>query len=219
MANADGSSGETPAVDMETARVRGIMEKLAPKYDRQMRLYEKLLFGGGREWVCSQAHGEVLEIAVGTGRNLPYYPQDVKLTGIELSPAMHDLARARASELGREVDLRLGDAQALSFPAEHFDTVVCTLSLCSIPDDRKAVKEVRRVLRTGGLFLLLEHVRSPLLPVRVVQRALNYFSVRLEGDHMVREPLEHLKAERFEIRKLERSKLGIVERVAAHKSG
>src|SRR5919198_1284887 len=84
--------------------------------DREMRVFERLLFGGGREWVCAQAAGEVLEIAVGTGRNLPYYRGSVRLTGIELSPAMLEIARERARELGRDADLRVGDAQALDFP-------------------------------------------------------------------------------------------------------
>jgi ubiquinone/menaquinone biosynthesis C-methylase UbiE len=193
------------------------MDRLAPGYDRQMRFAEKILFGGGREWVCARARGAVLEIAVGTGRNLPYYPAGVTLTGVDLSPAMLDRAMARAHALGREIDLRVGDAQALPFPDESFDTVVCTLSLCSIPNVRKAVHEVRRVLRPGGHFLFLEHVRSPVLVVRAVQRVWDVFSVRLEGDHMLREPLDHLRAEGFEVLKLERSKLGIVERGAARK--
>src|SRR6266540_2965597 len=201
----------------ETQRVLHLYEKEAHKYDRQMRFFERLLFTGGREWVCAQAAGEVLEIAIGTGRNLPHYPPDVQLTGIELSPAMLELARARARELGRDVDLRVGDAQALEFPDESFDTVVCTLSLCTIPDDRAAVAEARRVLRPGGHFLLLEHVRSPLLPVRLGQRLLDPLAVRFEADHLLREPLEHLRAERFEVERLERSKLGIVERVTARK--
>jgi len=201
----------------ETERVLGVYEKEAPKYDRQMRFFERLLFAGGREWACSQAAGEVLEIAVGTGRNLPQYPEDVGLTGSELSRAMLEIARARARELGRDADLRIADAQALDFPDESFDTVVCTLSLCTIPDDRAAVAEVRRVLRPGGRFLLLEHVRSPLMPVRLGQRILEPLLVRFEADHVLREPLDHLRAEGFEIERLERSKLGIVERVAARK--
>jgi ubiquinone/menaquinone biosynthesis C-methylase UbiE len=209
------TSGGTPPLDAETARVRGIMDRLAPRYDRQIGLSEKFLFGRVREWACSRARGEVLEIAIGTGRNLPYYPRDVTLTGIELSPAMLALAQDRARQLGREADLRLGDAQSLPFAACSFDSVVCTLALCSIPDDRKAVQEVRRVLRPGGLFVLVEHVRSPLLPVRLVQRALDAASVRSEGDHLLREPLEHLRMEGFEILTLERAKLGIVERVVA----
>jgi ubiquinone/menaquinone biosynthesis C-methylase UbiE len=201
----------------ETERVLRLYEKEAPKYDRQMRFFEWLLFGNGREWVCSQAEGEVLEIAVGTGRNLPYYPDGVRLSGVELSPAMLEIARTRARELGREIDLRVGDAQALEFPDESFDSVVCTLSLCTIPDDRAAVAEVRRVLRPGGRFLLLEHVRSPLLPIRTAERLLEPLMLRFEADHLTREPLDNLRAEGFAIERLERSKLGIVERVAARK--
>src|SRR6266851_4806435 len=118
----------------ETERARRIWEKLAPRYDRVIRIPEKLLFSGGREWACSQAKGEVLEIAVGTGRNFEHYPPDVRLTGIDLSPSMLD-------------------------------------------------------------------------PV----------AVRLEGDHLVREPLVHLRAEGFEIEQLERLKWGIVERMVARK--
>jgi ubiquinone/menaquinone biosynthesis C-methylase UbiE len=201
----------------ETERVLGLYEQEARKYDREMNFFDRLLFAGGREWVCSQAAGDVLEIGIGTGRNLPHYRADVSLVGIELSPAMLEIARARARELGREVDLRVGDAQALEFPDDSFDAVVCTLSLCTIPDDRAAVAEVRRVLRPGGRFLLLEHVRSPVLPVQLGQRLLDPLAVRFEADHLLREPLEHLRAERFEVERFERSKLGIVERVVARK--
>ena len=201
----------------ETERVLRFYEEDAHKYDREMNFFDRLLFAGGRDWVCGQATGEVLEIAIGTGRNLPHYPSDVRLTGVELSPAMLDVARARARGLVRDVDLRVGDAQALDFADDSFDTVVCTLSLCTIPDERAAVAEVGRVLRPGGRFLLLEHVRSPLTPVRLGQRLLDPLAVRFQADHLLREPLEHLQAEGFKLEQVERSKLGIVERVAARK--
>lgn len=201
----------------ETERVLRLYEKEAHKYDRQMRFFDRQLFAGGREWVCRQAAGEVLEIGIGTGRNLTHYRDDVRLTGVELSPAMLKIARARARELGREVDLRVGDGQALEFGDESFDTVVCTLSLCTIPADRVAVAEVRRVLRPSGRFVLLEHVRSPLLPVRLGQRLPEPLAVRFEADHLLREPLQHLRAEGFGVEALWRSKLGVVERVAARK--
>ncbi len=190
---------------------------MAARYDRFIAPVERLLFGGGREWVCSRARGEVLEIAAGTGRNLPFYPEDVRLTGVELSPRMLDIARRRAGELEREADLRPGDAQDLPFANASFDTVVCTLGLCTIPDDRRAVAEAARVLRPGGRLLLLEHVRSPVLPVRVAQTFLNPLSMLLENDHLLREPLSHVEAEGLIVERLERSKWGIVERLAARK--
>jgi ubiquinone/menaquinone biosynthesis C-methylase UbiE len=117
----------------ETERVRKIQDKEAPRYDRQISFFERILFGGGRQWVCSRAEGEVLELAAGTLRNLPHYPQGVTLTAVELSPEMAAVGRKRAEELGRPVDLRVGDAQQLDLPDESFDTVTCTLGFCTIP--------------------------------------------------------------------------------------
>ncbi len=211
------SAASAPARSEETQRVREIFSKLAPKYDRSMGRWERVLFPGNREWVCSRATGDVLEIAAGTGRNLPYYPADVRLTGIELSPEMAELARRRAQELGRQVDLRVGDAQALELPDESVDTVICTYSLCTIPDYRAAVREAKRVLRPGGQFVLAEHVRSPNAVIRTIQRLINPLSVRFGGDHLTREPLEHLRDEGLEIEEVKRSKLGIVELVSARK--
>src|SRR5436305_5315872 len=151
---------------MSVDDVRRHYDETAPRYDRQIALFERILFGDGREWVCSQADGDVLEIAVGTGRNLRHYPAGVSLTGIELSPEMIAIAREQAAALGLEADLRIGNAEQLEFDDESFDTVTCTLALCTIPDDRAAVMEMWRVLRPGGRLLLLEHVRSPVRGVR-----------------------------------------------------
>ena len=203
------------ATTAENERIRQFYEAEAPHYDRRIVFFEKVLFGDGRRWVCSRARGDVLELAVGTGRNLEHYPADVRVTGIELSPDMLAIARRRAAELHRDFDLRLGDAQALEFADDSFDTVTCTLSLCTIPDDRAAVAEVKRVLRPDGRVVLLEHVRSTRPAIRAAERLLDPLAVRFAADHLAREPLEHLAAEGFAIDELERSKLGIVERVAA----
>jgi ubiquinone/menaquinone biosynthesis C-methylase UbiE len=200
-----------------TERVRRHYDRSAGSYDRIISWAEKALFGGGREWVCSQAQGEVLEIAVGTGRNFPFYPEGVLLTGIELSPKMLHLARRRARELGRDADLRVGDAHNLPFPDASFDTVVVTLALCTIPDDRRALAEAARVLRPGGQLLLLEHVRSSVLPVRLLQRVLEPLTLLLDHDHLLREPLRHVEDAGLVVESLERSKLGMIERLQASK--
>jgi ubiquinone/menaquinone biosynthesis C-methylase UbiE len=206
-------------VATETDRVREIQDKEAPRYDRQISFFERVLFGGGREWVCSRAEREVLELAAGTLRNLPHYPEGVKLTAVELSPEMATIGRKRAEELGREIDLRVGDAQALDFPDESFDTVTCTLGFCTIPDTTAAATEALRVLRPGGRLLMLEHVRSPVAPVRAVERLLDPLLVRFEADHLLRDPLDYLPSVGFEIDEVHRSKWGIVERLRAHKPG
>ena len=197
--------------------LRRYYDKTAGRYDRQISFFERVLVGGGREWVCSQADGEVLELAVGTGRNLRHYPPGVRLTGIEFSPGMLELARKKAAAVRPDADLREGNAEALDFPDESFDTVTCTLALCTIPDDRAAVAEAMRVLRPGGRLVLLEHVRSPVLPVRLGERLLEPLFLRLEHDHLTREPLDRVRAAGFVVERLERSKLGIVERLTARK--
>jgi ubiquinone/menaquinone biosynthesis C-methylase UbiE len=203
----------------ETERVRRLQDKEAPHYDRNMEFFDRILFAGGREWACSRVSGDVLELAVGTGRNLPYYRADARLTGIELSPQMLKIAKRRAEELGRDVDLQAGDAQALEFEDRSFDTVIITFGLCTIPDDREAVTEAHRVLRPGGRLVLLEHVRSPSLVVRSLQRALDPLAVRFAADHLVRDPLDYLTDVGFEIESVRRLKWGIVERVVARKAG
>lgn len=201
----------------ELEQLRDHYDDASASYDRRLAVMERLLFGGGREWVCAHAEGDVLELAVGTGRNLPHYPASVRLTGIELSPRMLDVAVAEAASTKPDADLRVGDAQRLDFPDESFDTVTCTLSLCTIPDDAAAVREAMRVLRPGGRLVLLEHVRSPRRAVRAVQRLLEPIFLRLEHDHLTREPLEHVRDAGFAVEEVQRSKLGIVERLLARK--
>jgi ubiquinone/menaquinone biosynthesis C-methylase UbiE len=200
-----------------TQRLRRYWDNHARSYDKQMAFWERRLFADGRAWVCAQATGEVLEVAIGSGRNLPLYPDGTRLTGIDFSPRMLQLARRRAEELGRPVDLRLGDAQALDLPDASFDTVVCTLSLCAIPDQRRAMAEMKRVLRPGGRLLLLDHVAAAPRPARAVQWLLERVTIPLGGEHLRRRPLLQVRAEGFQIEQRERSKLGIVERLAARK--
>jgi ubiquinone/menaquinone biosynthesis C-methylase UbiE len=203
----------------ETDRVRAVQDKHADGYDRQIGFFERILFGDGRAWVCSQARGRTLELAAGTARNLPFYPPEVELTGVELSPQMLRIGRERARTLGHPADLRLGDVQALEFDDESFDTVACTLGFCTIPDTATAAREAYRVLRPGGQLLMLEHVRSPVPTVRAGQRLLEPLAARFEADHLLREPLDYLPSVGFRIDEVLRSKWGIVERLRAHKPG
>jgi ubiquinone/menaquinone biosynthesis C-methylase UbiE len=205
------------ASDQRAQRLRRYWDKHARTYDKQMAFFERVLFGDGRQWVCAQATGDVLEVAIGTGRNLPHYPKGIRLTGIDFSPTMLELARRQADQLGLNVDLRLGDAQALDLPDASFDTVVCTLSLCAIPDEPRGVAEMKRVLRPGGRLLLLDHVAAAPRAARAVQWLLERITVPLGGEHLRRRPLRQVQAEGFQIEQRERAKLGIVERLTARK--
>ncbi len=206
-----------PATTGEAAKLRRYWDRHAPRYDQQMRFFDRNLFGDTRAWVCAQATGDTLEVAIGTGLNLELYPDNLRLTGIDFSPAMLERARDRARQLGRAVDLQEGDAHALAFPDASFDTVVCTFSLCSIPDERQAVAELWRVLRPGGRLLLADHVAGAAWPTRAVQRLLELVTVPLGGEHFLRRPLQHVRAQGFQVERRERFKAGIVERLAARK--
>ncbi len=202
-----------------TATVKRVWDGLAPRYDRGIALLERFLLGGGREWVGSRASGRVLEVAVGTGRNFPFYPAGTTVTGVELSPAMLALAKQRATDLGLDADLREADAQALPFDDGSFDTVVCTLSLCAIPDDATAITEMARVLRPGGRLLLLDHIGSSWWPIWAAQRLFEVVTARTAGEYLTRRPARMLAGAGLRIAESERLKLGIVERVHAYKPG
>ena len=197
---------------------RRYWDRHSASYDKQMGFFDRHLFGGSRAWVCSQAAGDTLEVGIGTGLNLPFYGQQARLTGIDFSPDMLALARQRAARLGREADLREADALALPFPDASFDTVVCTFTLCAVPDDRQAVAEMTRVLRPGGLLLLADHVAASAWPLRAVQRALDLVTVPLQGEHFTRRPLLHVQAQGLRVEQRERFKLGITEQLAARKA-
>jgi ubiquinone/menaquinone biosynthesis C-methylase UbiE len=201
-----------------TARWQRSWDKHARSYDREMAFWDRRLFGDSREWACSQASGRVLEVAVGTGLNIGLYPDDVTLTGIDLSSEMLALARTRAAELGRDVDLLQGNAHALPFGDGSFDTVVCTFGLCAIPDDDAALGQMARVLAPGGRLILVDHVASTSRAARLVQRLLEVASVPLAGEHFLRRPRLKLPSAGLELQRAERFKLGLVERLVAAKA-
>jgi ubiquinone/menaquinone biosynthesis C-methylase UbiE len=201
-----------------TQRWHRYWDKKSRSYDREMRFMERVLFGDSRSWACSQADGDVLEVAVGTGLNLPNYPAQVRLTGIDLSQEMLAIARARARELGREVELRQGDAHALPLTDATFDTVVCTFGLCAIPNIDAALDEMTRVLKPGGQLILVDHVASTSRIARAVQRALEVFTVPMASEHFLRRPLTKVADRPFVIERSERFKLGLVERIVARKT-
>ncbi len=128
------------------------------------------------------------------------------------------IARHRARELNVKADLRVGDAQDLPFPDASFDTVAATLALCIIPDARRAVAEgARPVPRRASAPPRAR--QQPLLPVRLLQTVLDPLFVFLDGDHLLREPLRYVEAEGLLVERLERSRLGVAERLAARKTG
>jgi ubiquinone/menaquinone biosynthesis C-methylase UbiE len=198
-------------------RWRRYWDRKSATYDAEMGVWDRRLFGDSREWACGRATGDVLEVAVGTGLNLPCYPAEVPLTGLDLSEGMLAIARARARELGRPVTLCRGSAHDLPFAEASFDTVVCTFGLCAIPDPVAAVGEMVRVLRPGGRLVLVDHVASSSRVVRGLQWLLERVTVPLAGEHFRRRPLRLVEALGVPVERRERFRLGLVERLVARK--
>lgn len=136
-------------------------DKAAPWYDLRISIVERLTgIAKLRRGLLREATGEVLEIAVGTGRNFPYYPPQCTITAVDTSPQMLELARKRAEQLHLYPHLLVMNAETLSFSDHSFDTVVSSLSICAIPNPVQALREMARVCRPHGKVLLLEHGRS-----------------------------------------------------------
>jgi ubiquinone/menaquinone biosynthesis C-methylase UbiE len=131
---------------------------------------------------------------------------------------MLECARRRASNTGVEVTLTEASATELPFPDASFDTVVCALALCCIPDDRGAVAEMHRVLKPGGTLLLLDHVISNNFAIRMGQRLLDPVLVKCAGDHQLRRPLHLVREAGFTVTARDRYSLGMIERLAAVKN-
>ena len=199
--------GTTPRISAERAA----------RFDSMMLRLERRFFSDTRNWICGRASGDVLEIAVGTGLNLPHYPDHVRLTGVDLNPDILDFARRRASVIGREISLGQADAMALPFPDESFDSVVCTFALCEVPDDAQAIGDAVRVLRPGGSLLLADHVVATNPLVKAGQHVLEAVTIRMSGEHFTRRPSVHLDAQGAQVVASDRLTYGAVERVHARR--
>jgi ubiquinone/menaquinone biosynthesis C-methylase UbiE len=174
-----------------TELTRRRYQRIAPFYDF-MELIPERRYRPWRELLWSSVQGpDVLEVGVGTGRNLEFYPDGMRFTAIDLAPAMVTRALERAQELRVQIDLRIMDVQDLEFPDDSFDDVVVTCVFCSVPNPVLGLRQVRRVLKPGGRVLLLQHVRSESPLVGRLMDLLNPFVVRAMGANINRRTVDH----------------------------
>lgn len=186
-------------------------DRLASFYDLLEAPVERFRFASWRARLRDRIVGDrALEVGVGTGKNLPYYPRDVKVTAIDLSHRMLERARRRASVLGLEVELREMDVQDLAFPDHIFDTVFATFVLCSVPDPVLGLRELRRVCKPDGRLLLLEHMRPGNPMLGLLFDLLNPMVVRMMGANINRRTMENIRRTGWRIRVEERLSSDIV---------
>ena len=189
----------------------------ANKYDRSISSLDRHFLASSRDWVCSRAVGRTLEVAIGTGLNLGYYPKEVDLVGLESSRPMLEGALSKTGRLKLNTTYTQGDALVLPYSDASFDSVLCTYALCGFQDERKALAEMQRVLKPGGRLLLADHVIANNFLIRGLERLVELYSLPAHGEHFTRRPLLHLESLCFEVVETERLSFGVIERVHARK--
>ena len=220
-------------IDVEATGVtRARYDRVAPLYDFYEGLMEALFFRSwrGLVWGVVKEHlrrlvavegvvkPRLLEVGVGTGKNLPYYPEGVEAVAIDISEKMLERARKRAQKLEKPVALLPMDAQALAFPDEAFDAVVATFVFCSVPDPVLGLREINRVLKPHGRAVLLEHMRPRSERLGKIFDLFNPIAVRLTGANINRRTAENVQKAGLEIESVkDLSAQGIVKLIVARK--
>ncbi|MCB0652826.1 MAG: class I SAM-dependent methyltransferase [Saprospiraceae bacterium] len=138
----------------KTKQIKKRYDRVARWYDLLDKPMESTLFSKWREALVGHVAGKTLEVGVGTGKSIPYYPEDVNLTAIDFSKNMLETAKAKYGNDLRNITFLEMDAQDMDFEDDTFDTVVTSCVFCSVPDPVKGLKEIRRVLKPGGMLLM-----------------------------------------------------------------
>lgn len=196
------SMGDPGVIDQKlTAKTRFRYDRQANTMDLFSELMDRLGLARWRRALWDQAQGpRILEIGVGTGVSFPYYPSDVRVVAIDLSPRLLGRAQERATRENVRVDLRVMDVQALGFPDNTFDTVTATLVFCSVPNTVLGLQEALRVLKPGGRLVLLEHVRVEGI-LGLLQDLFNPIMVRMSGANINRRTVDNVRRAGFRIAK------------------
>jgi ubiquinone/menaquinone biosynthesis C-methylase UbiE len=198
--------------DRETRLTQSRYNRQASFFDLTEAPSELFLFGRARRRLWRDvAAGRLLEIGVGTGKNMPHYPKGARVVGMDISPRMLRKAAVKAQHLSANIDLILADAQRLPFRDGAFDGAAATFVFCSVPDPVTGLQEVTRVVRPGGRVDLLEHVRSGFGVAGWVMDRLNPLVVRLMGANINRDTVRNVSQAGIDIDEVESRGFGIIK--------
>jgi len=196
-----------------TARTKARYNRIAPVYDLLGSIMERLVFRKLRRGLWEQVSGDrMLEVGVGTGKNIPYYPEHSRVVAVDLSEKMLKRAKKRAKREGSEVELHHMDVQALSFEDNSFDTAAGSFVFCSVPDPILGLRELARVTSPKGKIILLEHMRPEWTWLGWLFDLINPLVVRLFGFNINRRTLDNVREADLKIKAaIDLSAAGIVK--------
>ncbi len=183
-------------MDPNTERIKKRYNRVAAVFDLLEKPMEKFSSSWRRE-IIKEVYGKVLEVGVGTGKNIPYYAPDVEVAAIDFSKKMLEKARAKYQHIFPNVTFVEMDVQQLGFFDDRFDCVVTSCVFCSVPLPILGLKEIRRVLKPGGKLIMLEHVRSQKKWVGPLMDILNPIPLFLYGSNINRRTVDNLRQAGF----------------------
>ena len=179
-------------------------EKIKKRYNRAAKFYdilenpmEMMALKKWRIELMEELKGKVLEIGVGTGKNLEYYPLNIDITAIDFSEKMLKKAYEKAAKFDKKVKLLSMDAQNMDFPDNTFDVIFTTCVFCSVPDPIIGLKEMRRVCKPNGKIIMIEHVRSEKKVLGVIMDILNPIVVNTYGANINRKTVDNINSAEF----------------------
>lgn len=191
-------------LDHDTITTQRRYDRLAAIYDVRTYIAEEYMFKKFRQLLWSRLKGgRILELGVGTGANMPYYPKDCQVTAVDLSEQMLERAKRRAEKLGMTVDLQLMDAQNLTFPDNSFDAAITTCVFCSVPNPIVGLRELGRVVKPGGDIWLMEHMRVDKPIIGPLMDFVNPLVLRMMGANINRRTIENVKLAGLETENIE----------------
>ncbi|MEK6889201.1 MAG: methyltransferase domain-containing protein [Nanoarchaeota archaeon] len=194
---------------MNSKQIAEKYDLIAKWYDFCVSIIEVLGMIGLRKKLIGKARGKVLEIGIGTGRNLRYYNKECEIIGIDYSEEMLKIAKKRADKSKMNVKLIKMDAEKLNFRKVKFDSVVDTLGLCTYSNPIKVLKEMKRVVKKNGKILLLEHGESNNKFIRKLQGFSRESHYEKSGCNLLRNHEELVRKAGLKIVKIERKFFGI----------
>jgi len=202
---------------MTASKLQNAYDEIADQYEKRIWFDQHILgVARLRKKLLLKATGKILDVACGTGLNIPLFPAGSDITAVDLSPNMLEVARANANRHGLNVKLAVMDAENLEYDDGSFDTVVSTLSTCTFPDTFKALREMKRVCRPNGSILLLEHGHSNLPWLANFQDRNEYKHFQEHaGCRWNQDPLDLVRSAGIKVLRSKRNILGMFHSIEA----